>query len=168
VNQIPSPLQLPVTVDAAAFKGAMSAVPSPVSVVTTYDGQPHGTTVGAFMSLSLEPSMVLISLHKTSALCEVLRQTERFGLNVLGKAQVGIATQFSQKGIDRWAGIEWELVNGAPRLAGSASFVACYVFQVISAGDHIIVTGLVDHAENTTEPGLVYQHREFGTFTALS
>ena len=160
-------LQLPVTVDAEAFKGAMGAVPSPVSIVTTFDGEPHGTTVGAFISLSLEPTMVLISLQKSSALLEVLRRTERFGLNVLGEGQVGVAGQFSKKGIDRWSGIDLDVVNGVPRIAGDASFVACHVFQVISAGDHIIITGLVDHAEHSTDPGLVYQHRKFGTFSPL-
>lgn len=161
-------LQLPVTVDADAFKGAMGAVPSPVSIVTTYDGVPHGTTVGAFISLSIDPTMVLISLQKSSTLLEVLHRTERFGLNVLGEQQVGIAGQFARKGIDRFAGVDWELINGVPRIAGDASFVACHVFQIISAGDHIIVTGVVDHAENSTDPGLVYQHRTFGTFSALA
>lgn len=157
-----------VTVDVDAFKSAMGAVPSPISVVTAYDGEPHGTTVGAFMSLSINPTMVLISLQKTSALLEVMRETERFGLNVLSQGQVAVATQFAKKGIDRWTGIEWEIVNGVPRIVGNASFVACQVFQVISAGDHIIITGLVDHAENSIEAGLVYQHQTFGTFTPLA
>jgi flavin reductase (DIM6/NTAB) family NADH-FMN oxidoreductase RutF len=153
------------TVDAEAFKGAMGAVPSPVSIVTAYaDGEPHGVTVGAFMSLSIDPTMVLISLQKSSSLRDVLRRTERFGLNVLSGAQVGMGAQFAQRGIDRWAGVTWDLVKEVPRIAGDASFVACAVFQVITAGDHVIVTGLVDHAEHTTEPGLVYQHRRFGHF----
>ena len=160
-------LQLPVTVDADAFKGAMGAVPSPVSIVTAYDAEPHGTTVGAFISLSIEPTMVLISLQKSSSLLEVLRSTERFGLNVLCRKQAAVATQFAQKG-DRWAGIDWDLVNGVPRIAGGASFVSAHVFQVLTAGDHVIFTGLVDHAENSAEPGLVYPHRAVGTFAPLT
>lgn len=162
-----APLQLPATVDPDAFKGAMGAVPSPVSVVTAYDGEPHGTTVGAFISLSIEPTMVLISLQKTSSLLEVLRNTDRFGLNVLCRDQADVAMQFARKG-DRFANIDWDLVNGVPRLAGNASFVAAHVFQVLTTGDHVIFTGMVDHAENSAEPGLVYQHRTFGTFAPLA
>ncbi len=153
------------TVDVDAYKGAMGAVPSPVSIVTSYeDEQPHGTTVGAFMSLSLAPTMVLISLQKTSTLLPVLQRTERFGLNVLCAEQMEIAKQFSQRGIDRWAGIDWDLVEEVPRIAGDASFVACSVFQVMTSGDHVVITGMVHHAESATKPGLVYQHREFGRF----
>ncbi|GAA2691270.1 hypothetical protein GCM10010400_65620 [Streptomyces aculeolatus] len=42
----------------AAFTEVMAAVPTPVSVVTAIDGdRPHGTTVSAFTSLSLNPPM---------------------------------------------------------------------------------------------------------------
>ncbi|MBW4096045.1 MAG: flavin reductase family protein [Acidobacteria bacterium] len=154
------------TVDIEAFKGAMGAVATPVSVVTAYAGAAHGTTVSAFMSLSLEPTMVLISLHETSDLLEILHQSRRFGLNVLAHDQGGIGAQFARRGVDRWDGVEWDLQHEVPRLAGTASFVACSISQLITAGDHAILTGVVDYAENSERPGLVYQHRRFGTFMA--
>lgn len=154
------------TVDLEAFKGAMGAIATPVSVVTAYDDEPHGTTVSAFMSLSLEPTMVLVSLQETSTLLEVLRRTKRFGLNVLAHDQSAIGSTFARRGVDRWAGVDWELCGKTPRIEGNASYVACSVFQVISAGDHLVITGLVDHAEHSERPGLVYQHRRFGAFHA--
>jgi flavin reductase (DIM6/NTAB) family NADH-FMN oxidoreductase RutF len=154
------------TVNVEAFKGAMGAVATPVSVVTAFADGAHGTTVSAFMSLSLEPTMVLISLSETSDLLDVLRRSRRFGLNVLAHDQADIASQFARRDVDRWAGIDWELVNDVPRIAGNASFVSCSVFQLITAGDHAILTGLVDHAEHAERPGLVYQHRRFGSFVA--
>ena len=155
------------TVDREAFKGAMGAVATPVSVVTAFvDGEAHGTTVSAFMSLSLDPTMILISLQETSNLLDVLRRSRRFGVNVLANDQADIATRFATRGVDRWAGVDWDLCNQVPRINGNASFVACSTFQIISAGDHLVITGLVDHAENTQRPGLVYQHRTFGAFVA--
>jgi flavin reductase (DIM6/NTAB) family NADH-FMN oxidoreductase RutF len=154
------------TVDVDAFKGAMGAVATPVSVVTSYADGAHGTTVSAFMSLSLEPAMVLISLQESSDLLEILRRSRRFGLNVLAHDQAPIASQFARRGVDRWAGIDWELLSDVPRIAGNASFVACSTFQLITAGDHAILTGLVEHAEHSERPGLVYQHRRFGAFVA--
>lgn len=154
------------TVDRDAFKGAMGAIATPVSIVTAFADEAHGTTVSAFMSLSLDPTMVLVSLQETSNLLDVLRRSKRFGVNVLAHDQAEIATRFATRGLDRWEGVEWDLCNEVPRLAGNASFVACSVFQVISAGDHLVITGLVDHAENTQRPGLVYQHRTFGAFVA--
>lgn len=154
------------TVNVEAFKGAMGAVATPVSVVTTYADSAHGTTVSAFMSLSLEPAMVLISLDQSSELLAVLNRSRRFGLNVLAHDQADVASQFARRGVDRWDGIDWELVEGVPRLDGTASFVACSVSQLITAGDHAILTGLVEHAEHADCAGLVYQHRQFGAFVA--
>lgn len=154
------------TVDVEAFKGAMGAVATPVSVVTAFADGPHGTTVSAFMSLSLDPTMVLISLQESSDLLETLRRSRRFGLNVLAHDQVEIASQFARRDVDRWAGVDWELVHDVPRIEGNASFVACSISQLITAGDHVILTGLVDYAEHAERPGLVYQHRRFGAFVA--
>jgi len=79
-----------------AFRAAMASVCTPVSVVTTLaDGLPHGTTVSAFVSLSMQPPMVLVSLDLGSDLLALIRQTGRFGLNVLSSSQTGLALNFA-------------------------------------------------------------------------
>jgi flavin reductase (DIM6/NTAB) family NADH-FMN oxidoreductase RutF len=148
-----------------AFRGAMGAIPTPVSIVTTALGAPHGTTVSAFASLSLDPPMVLVSLHDDSDLLDMIRQTRRFGLNVLAYNQGDIAARFAKRGIDRFADVDWEIDHGSPRLAGVASWTACAVAEFLTAGDHVIVTGLVESAFDVDIAGLVYQHRRFGHFT---
>ena len=154
--------------DVADFKGAMGAIASPVSVVTSATTQPHGTTVSAFASLSIEPPMVLVSLSLTSDLLPVVRESGWFGLNVLAHDQADVALTFARKGVDRFAAIEWEEVLGVPRLAGSAAFVACEVGQFIEAGDHVMVTGFARAAEHRDVAGLSYQHRQFGLFVPAS
>lgn len=71
------------------FRKVMASVVTPVSVVTAMsggegDGLPHRTTVSAFASLSMNPPMVLVSLDRASDLLALVRQTGRFGVNVLG------------------------------------------------------------------------------------
>ena len=47
------------------FREVMAGVATPVSVVTGMaGGLPHGTTVSAFASLSMDPPMVLVSLDR--------------------------------------------------------------------------------------------------------
>jgi flavin reductase (DIM6/NTAB) family NADH-FMN oxidoreductase RutF len=154
-------------VDQEAFRGAMGAIPTPVSIVTTDLGVPHGTTVSAFASLSLDPPLVLVSLQDNSDLLEMIRQTKRFGLNVLAYNQAHIASTFAKRGIDRFADIDWEMDHGSPRLGGVASWTACRVSEFITAGDHVIISGLVESAFNADIAGLVYQHRRFGHFTPV-
>src|SRR5690625_3651156 len=82
-----------------AFREVMAGVCTPVSVVTGLDGaSPHGTTVSAFASLSLEPPMALVALDRGSDLLTLLHTTRRFGINVLGSGQSELALRFARKG----------------------------------------------------------------------
>jgi flavin reductase (DIM6/NTAB) family NADH-FMN oxidoreductase RutF len=67
------------------FREVMAGVATPVTVVTAMsDGLPHGTTVSAFASLSMNPPMVLVSLDRGSELLSLIQESRRFGVSVLG------------------------------------------------------------------------------------
>lgn len=88
---------------ADAFRHVMAGVCTPVSVVTALDGdRPHGTTVSAFASLSMEPPMVLVALDRKSDLLALVRGSGLFGVNVLGSEQSALATRFARKGIAKF------------------------------------------------------------------
>jgi flavin reductase (DIM6/NTAB) family NADH-FMN oxidoreductase RutF len=153
---------------AEAFRDVMAGVCTPVSVVTAMDGdRPHGTTVSAFTSLSLDPPMVLVALDCGSELLGLVRQTGRFGLNVLGSAQSDVATRFAGKGKAKFAGASWRLDHGLPRLTGVVGWLACGTDQLITGGDHIVALGGIIAAESRRVAPLTYHDRVFGTHTAL-
>jgi flavin reductase (DIM6/NTAB) family NADH-FMN oxidoreductase RutF len=153
-------------VDAIAFREALAAVCAPVAVVTSFDGErPHGTTVSAFCSLSLEPPLVLVSLDRNSDLLSMVTETGRYGINVLSYDQEGIATQFARKGVDKFADVAWELEQDLPRLEGTASWIACRVEELVEGGDHVIAVGFVEYAEASPSHPLLYRQRAFGTLT---
>ncbi|GAC1378552.1 MAG: flavin reductase family protein [Marmoricola sp.] len=149
----------------ADFREVMASVCSPVSVVTaTAGGRPHGTTVSAFSSLSMDPPMVMLALARTSQLLDVLRSTQRFGLNVLGASQAPLAGVFARKGsATRFDDVAWIDELGLPRLAGSHAFLACRVDDFVVGGDHVIVLGVVEVAAATPSQPLTYHSRQFGT-----
>ncbi|MGO4689632.1 flavin reductase family protein [Glaciibacter sp. 2TAF33] len=149
------------------FRLAMGNIATPVSIVTAYDGGvPHGTTVSAFASLSMDPPMVLVSLDRRSELLEIVRRVGSFGLNVLGAHQSATASSFARKGVDRFAGIDWSLESGAPRLGGSAGWVACELHALVDGGDHEIAIGRVLRADHDDIAALTYRNRLFGTHVA--
>lgn len=151
-------------VDREEFTAALAGVCTPVSVVTSHhEGRPHGTTVSAFCSLSLEPPMVLVSLDRSSDLLAMVTDSGRFGVNVLAHDQDELARGFARKGADKFDGVEWDLHLGVPRLAGAATWLACRVEQLIEGGDHLVAYGLVEHAESTPGDPLLYRNRAFGT-----
>jgi flavin reductase (DIM6/NTAB) family NADH-FMN oxidoreductase RutF len=150
-------------VSGESFSNAMARVCTPVSVVTTSDGSPHGTTVSAFTSLSLTPPMVLVSLDRGSNLLARLTRTRQFGLNVLSAAQAGLATRFAKKGPDTFDGITWYDESGCPRFEGVLAWLACGVADVIDGGDHRIVLGNVLRVNVFPNEPLTYHARAFGT-----
>lgn len=145
----------------------MARVCTPVSVVTTLDGdRPHGTTVSAFASLSLDPPMVLVSLDRGSDLLAVVRTTGRFAVNVLGREQAETAVRFARKGADKFHGVDWQVKVGMPRLAGVCGWLCCDVSDLVDGGDHVIALGTVTAAEAYPGEPLTYHARTFGTHNA--
>jgi flavin reductase (DIM6/NTAB) family NADH-FMN oxidoreductase RutF len=154
------------TVDPETFREALAGVCTPVSVVTSHhDERPHGTTVSAFCSLSMQPPMVLVSLDRNSDLLAMVTQSRVFGINVLSHGQQDLALNFARKGTDKFDGVGWELHRGVPRIAGAATWLVCSLAQLHEGGDHLVAIGLVEHAESGPGDPLLYRYREFGTMT---
>jgi flavin reductase (DIM6/NTAB) family NADH-FMN oxidoreductase RutF len=157
----------------AAFRGVMAGVATPVSVITAVsgadgEGLPHGTTVSAFASLSMDPPMVLVSLDRASDLLAVVRETGRFGVNVLGAGQSHLALAFARKGgTGKFSGVRWTRESGLPRLPGAPGWLACEVATLVDGGDHVVALGTVVAAETLGGAPLTYHGRVFGTHAAL-
>lgn len=150
-----------------AFRATMAHTPSAVSVVTTLaDEEPFGTTVSDFISVSMTPPMLLVSLDMESTLLARVEVESVLGVNVLSVTQQALASRFAQKRSDKFAGISWSRRDGAPLLPGSHGWVVMSVTEFIPAGDHTLVLGAVHTAEHTTSQPLVYWHHTYGTHTA--
>ncbi|WP_134739965.1 flavin reductase family protein [Nocardioides sp. 503] len=152
----------------AAFRAAMGNVAGPVSVVTTHAaGKPAGTTVSAFVSLSMEPPMLLVSLQRGSYLLSLLSVGSTVGVNVLGADQADVATRFTGRHDERFTGIDWVLLDGAPALEDAHAWISLRVARLVPAGDHVLVLGdVVDATSRGPEPAsgpLTYHRRSFGT-----
>jgi flavin reductase (DIM6/NTAB) family NADH-FMN oxidoreductase RutF len=156
-------------IEASAFRAALGAVCTPVAVVTSaLDGHPHGTTVSAFCSLSLDPPLVLVSLDRDSELLGMVREAGAYGINVLEHDQQALAMGFARKGEDKFADVAWSLDAGLPRLHGAGLWLACTVHELVDGGDHVIVIGAVQSAEHEARSPLLYQQRTFGTLTSAA
>ncbi|GAB84042.1 flavin reductase family protein [Gordonia rubripertincta] len=152
----------------ASFRDAMAHVCSPVAVVTAFDGdRPHGTTVSAFMSLSMEPPMVTIALDQNSELLGVIRAHGNFAVNVLGAHQSDVALAFARKGHDKFDGIGWATTQTLPALNGAAIWMSCAAERFVTGGDHTIIVGAVRHVIREESPPLTYHGRIFGTHSPI-
>jgi flavin reductase (DIM6/NTAB) family NADH-FMN oxidoreductase RutF len=145
------------------FRDLMAGIPSPVTVLTAWDDGPAGATIGAFISLSMDPPLVLASLISTTSMLERLQRTRRFGVNLLADHQSQHARRFASRTADRFAGIDWQPENGLPRLAGTAAWIECELESEVPGGDHTMVIGRILSAEIGAAPPMVYCRRTFGS-----
>lgn len=148
----------------------MAHVSAPVTIITTMvDGVPYGSTVSAFASLSVTPPMVFLALDNRGALINHVRSSGRIGVNVLSSAQSNLAIRFATRGLpDRFSGIDWDVDNGLPRIAGSTSWLRCDEVICTPGGDHTVLLGTVSAAETSGVDGLTYYQRRFGSASAAT
>jgi len=123
----------------------MARMPTPVTVVAALGPNgPSGATANAVTSLSLDPPLMLACLDRGSRTLAVVEATRRFAINVLGTGHEDLARRFSSKDPhpEKWSGVDWEEVEGLPRIAGAPVWVACQLRDGHDGGDHVILTGL--------------------------
>jgi 3,4-dihydroxy-2-butanone 4-phosphate synthase len=127
-----------------------------VSVITARDGEgaPVGTTANAISSVSLDPPLLLACLARSSETLAAIRESGRFGVNILAADQRHHSDRFARKGeAVRSHEVEFhDPGHGVPVLPGALATIACRVEAIHPAGDHEIVVGLAHHLEHR-EPG---------------
>src|SRR6185437_5806759 len=84
------------TVDAARFKSALASFATGVTLATTLaDGEPHGITANAIMSVSLDPPLVALSIQQGTRMHAALQRADNFALSVLAAEHAEVARYFS-------------------------------------------------------------------------
>jgi flavin reductase (DIM6/NTAB) family NADH-FMN oxidoreductase RutF len=132
---------------AAELRRAMARFPTGVTVITalTADG-PSGLSANAVTSLSLDPPLMLACVDRGSRTLRALEAAGRFGVNVLRGDAAELAVGFGSKAPthEKWTDVEWEeSEHGIPVLGDAIVWIGCELRDVISGGDHVIVTGEV-------------------------
>jgi flavin reductase (DIM6/NTAB) family NADH-FMN oxidoreductase RutF len=127
-----------------ALRQVMGRFATGVTVVTTADGDAiHGMTANAFLSVSLTPPLVLISLGRCR-MAEMLPRTGRYGVSVLSDDQEHLAAHFAGQRPSP-SGPAFTFHDGLPFLDGALAHLGCRVVDVHPAGDHVLWTGQVEH-----------------------
>ncbi|MGA2382260.1 MAG: flavin reductase family protein [Gemmatimonadales bacterium] len=135
--------------DAARFRQTMGQLAAGVSVITvrTPDGG-IGMTASSVSSLSLKPPLLLVCVGHEAAIRDTLLRAERFGVNVLAADQEAQARRFADRDLQRLAAAELELSpGGVPVLGGTLARIECLRHGHFPAGDHVIVTGVLEWSE---------------------
>ena len=143
----------------------MRRLPAPVCVLTiVHDGRPTGLTVGSFVSLSLDPPLVGVSIAREAQLHEPLREVDRFALSILAADQDGVAQHFARSvpPIAMWRGIPVREGAEPPLIEGCVGWLVCRRLDDVPTGDHtFFVAEVLSLEEGPAGPALVYVGQKY-------
>ena len=131
---------------AIAFRRTLGMFATGVTVLTTRTGESvHGMTANAFMSVSLRPPLVLVSIDRRARMCNLLHEGTRFAVNVLEAGQVSLSDHFAgREGVGEEP--RFELVHDTPLVEGALAHLVCRVVRSFWGGDHSLFLGQVEYA----------------------
>ncbi|MGH4029538.1 flavin reductase family protein [Actinomycetota bacterium Odt1-20B] len=157
----PAPGRHPEGVSNDEFRAAMSRLAAGVVLVTAHEppldpddpdapgGEDVGMTATAFLSVSLDPPLVMVSLREGSRMDDLLAEQPLWAVSVLAESQRHIAGRFAMKGriSDRLLFEDIPYArgekSGAPLVGGALATLECRTEQTVQAGDHTLVIGRV-------------------------
>jgi flavin reductase (DIM6/NTAB) family NADH-FMN oxidoreductase RutF len=144
------------------FRDAMGQFPTGMVTVTAeFDGEVHAMTANAFMSGSLEPPLVLISIACTARMHERINRAKAFGVSMLADHQQWCSNHFAGKPSESRRPA-FERLAGVPVIEGATVRIAADLRHDYACGDHTLFVGEVralEHAPTASAPLLFHGGR---------
>jgi flavin reductase len=158
--------------DADGMRSVMRHFPTGVTVVTSgQEERAEGMTANAVISVSLDPLLFLVSVHRDARLNPRIKEERCFAVNILADDQEGLSRLFASP--ERSSGLPaihslggGYGATGAPLAAGALGVVECELAEVYAGGDHDLFLGrVVSVREGDTRKGPLVYHE--GSYPAL-
>jgi flavin reductase (DIM6/NTAB) family NADH-FMN oxidoreductase RutF len=132
---------------AAALRRTLGMFATGVTVITTLKGQQvHGMTANAFMSVSLDPPLVLVSIDRRTKMCGLLYEGSHYGVSVLCETQSALSDRFAGRAANGSAEPRFDLVRETPLVDGALAHFVARVERSYWGGDHSLFLGRVEYA----------------------
>jgi flavin reductase (DIM6/NTAB) family NADH-FMN oxidoreductase RutF len=152
--------------DAQTFRQAWGKFATGVSVITTVhaDGEVHGMTANGINSVSLDPLLVLVCAGHTTTSYPMIKETQRFAINILAEEQQPIAEYYARPTDQKTGDLAVSFSRtdrGAATVDGSLAHMDCKVVTEHVAGDHTIFIAEVEEIEVGDGRPLLYFEGRF-------
>ena len=125
-------------IDTREFRNMCGRFATGITIVATeVDGEKHGMTANGFMSVSLEPPLIVVSVGKKARSHELIAQSGSYGVSILTEAQQAYSNHFAGRPDDN-LDIPWEELDGNPVIGGTLAQMSAKVVDAHEAGDHTL------------------------------
>ncbi|MDQ0971571.1 flavin reductase (DIM6/NTAB) family NADH-FMN oxidoreductase RutF [Neobacillus niacini] len=154
--------------DDRQFRTAMGKFATGVTVITTeLDGEIHGMTANAFMSVSLDPKLVVISIGEKAKILNKIKESKIFTVNILAADQQELSMIFAGQ-IKEPRDIVFDRLDSKPVLAGACAQVACEVSTAHVEGDHTLFIGKVTDIHLEEKEPLVFFNGKYRKLAGIN
>lgn len=126
--------------DISKLKEVAGSFPTGVTVVTIKkpSGGIHGMTASSFLSLSLNPPMILFAVKKENEITSYLKKKKKMGISILSEDMVDESNHFANLKLMKEPPVFYDK-DEVKILKGSIAWYSVEVSKIYSEGDHIIV-----------------------------
>ena len=140
-----------------ALRRTLGMFATGVTIITTRVGeQVHGMTANAFMSVSLEPPLVLISVDRRTKMCGLLHEGSTYGVSVLCESQSTLSDRFAGRPGSEGAEPRFDLIHDTPLVEGALAGFVSKVVRSYWGGDHSLFLGRVEYAHTDEGAPLLF------------
>lgn len=101
----------------------------------------------AFMSVSLNPKLVVISIGNKAKMLERIKQSKTYAVIFLAESQQEVSMQFAGQ-MKEEREFEFDHLNGLPVIKNALGNLTCNVVAEYEAGDHTLFVGKVTELRN--------------------
>lgn len=153
-------------VNGEELKESMRRWATGVAVVTSVDHlEKHGMTVNSFISISIEPPLICVTLANDTRTKKMIEKTNIFGVTILSDQQGEIADRFAGRISDienRFQGLNFFMLeSGVPFLSDGLGFLDCVVKYKYAMTNSTLFIGEVISTKNNTGSPLIYLNRKY-------
>lgn len=127
-----------------------------IASVIAEDGELLGMTVNSFLSVSLDPPIILFSAGKESRLLKYCQAGSKISLNILSSSQKNLSDYFAGIPSDQDQP-KFEKDGEYTRFQGAMAWYKTSVRETIEAGDHtLVLLDIVDCERNDNSEPLIF------------
>lgn len=135
-----------------------------VYILSVMDGdRPTGCVANSAMQITVEPPTVAVSISKNNFSNECIRKAKKFSLSILHEScDPSIIGNFgfsSGKDVDKFEGIEYEMIDGVPVVKDSIGAIVLELRDSMETSTHTVFLGeMVDGVIFNKEEPMTYAY----------
>jgi len=149
-------------IDPMQLRRACGDFATGVTVITARVGAgEHGMTANAFMSVSLEPPLIVVSVSRKARLLSKIEAAGRYGVSILAEHMEPIAWHFAGKPKPDLPELFTDF-HGLPVIRGAVAHFAARLHQAVDGGDHVLFIGAVEAIARSEGRPLIFHQGRFG------